>query len=67
MSYREYMGVIETPCPTASADKPLLHTLQAQGLLQTPCNALSRGYERLRALMVLEGLSRQARPVTYPL
>ena len=51
----------------ARADKPLLHTRETPGLLHTPCRALSRGYKRLRILMVLEGLSRQARTCYIPL
>ena len=54
-------------CPMARADKTLLHTLDTQSLLHTPCRALSSGDKRLRILMVLGGLSRQARTCYIPL
>ena len=62
-----YMGVNRKTCPIARAEKPLIHALERRGSLHTACRALSSGYKRLRILMVLEGLSRQARPCYVPL
>ena len=62
-SNRNIWQGVETPCPMARADRPLLHTLETRGLLHNPCRALSWGRKDLE----LEGLSRQARTCYKPL
>ena len=62
------VGLARVPCAQWPArTQTLLHTLDTQSLLHTLCRALSSGDKRLRILMVLGGLSRQARTCYIPL